>query len=265
MKGCMTTGYVALVIFCVTILCFAVFFMLFSSVKNDVSSFINGEQYTATVTSYTSEDKEDDEGDTQTYYTSYVTFTTKEGYEVTRPKAFSSTGMPVMGETYTIYYDAKNNTLFVWEAMVVIMFVGMIIMGTILLFAFTGLVLFAFGAKMDGYWKACRNLASLFIPFIMIAFDALLVYGLLHKEHPTFVVIILSFFILVLSLAIWGGYISMAIKKGPLKWKRTSAASWSGDWDNEDSGKEENFDENNNTGKFVKIGRANRKQNKKKR
>lgn len=50
----------------------------------------------------------------------------------------------------------------------------------------------------------------------------------------------------------------MTIKKGPLKWKRTSAGSWSGDWDNGDEDKEENFDENNNTGKFVRKGRMNK-------
>jgi len=267
LKGCMTTGYTALVIFCISLLGFGVLYMLAASVKNNVSTFINGEQYTASVTSYTSEEKEDDEGDMRTYYTSHITFTTKEGNEITRKKSFSSTGMPVIGETYTIYYDAKNNTLFIWEAMVLILFFGMIIMGSVLLFAFIGLMLFAFGGKMDGYWNVCKKIGSVFfLPLIMIAFDALLIYALLHKEHPTFVVIILSFFILALTLAIWG-YLKMTIQKDPLKWKRSSTNSWSGNWDeeNEKDSEHENFRENNNTGKFVRKGRVNKKRDKKKR
>ncbi|MDH6309135.1 hypothetical protein M2451_001706 [Dysgonomonas sp. PFB1-18] len=253
-SGCIGFGYVSLVIFCISGFAIAITLILFTYVGENLNTFINGDKYIATITNYTSTEKEDSEGDMRTYYTLIFSFTTNEGVEITKSSGNSSTGVPQIGEKIEVYYDVKNDKVFQPGAMVIIGTVGMLIMCVVLLFSFVGIIRFAFGYDMSGFWKICQKFGTIFfIPFIMIAFDALLIYALFHKKQPFWVEILLGFFILMLTLGCWG-YIKSIVEKGPPKWKRTSETSWSADWEDEDEDEDEdNWDkeENNDTGESV--------------
>lgn len=234
-SGCLSFGYIALLIFSISTLAIGATAILVSYIGANLYTFVKGERYTAIVTDYTSEEREDDEGDLSTYYYAQLAFVTDAGKRITVEDS-SSVGEPQIGEEYTIYYNASDGKKFVWSAAFPIMTCGLLMMSSILLVAFYGIMRYALGFEMKGFWKFLQNFGSVFfIPFVMICFDLLLIYGLFHKTQPLWVYVLLSFFILVLTLAIWG-YIKMTIKKGSLKWEKRSDGSWTGDW--EEDGRE---------------------------
>ncbi len=260
-SGCIGFGYVSLVIFCISGFTIGVTIMLFTYVGGSLNTLINGDKYAATITDYTSERKEDSDGDMQTYYTPIFSFTTNEGIEITKSSGYSSTGTPEIGERIEVYYDIKNDKVFQPGAMAIIGTVGMLIMCIVLVFSFVGIIRFAFGYNMAGFWRICQRFGTMFfIPFIMIAFDALLIYALFYKKQPFWVEMLLGFFILVLTLGCWG-YIKSVIEKGQPKWKRTSETSWAADWeededeedweDEDDSNIDLDDEENNDTDESV--------------
>jgi len=249
-SGCIGFGYVSLVTFCISGFAIGVTIMLFTYVGGSLNTLINGDKYAATITDYTSERKEDSDGDMQTYYTPIFSFTTNEGIEITKSSGYSSTGTPEIGERIEVYYDIKNDKVFQPGAMAIIGTVGMLIMCIVLVFSFVGIIRFAFGYNMAGFWRICQRFGTMFfIPFIMIAFDALLIYALFYKKQPFWVELLLGFFILALTFGCWG-YIKSVIEKGPPKWKRTSETSWTADWEdeNEDDEDDQPGEERNNDG-----------------
>lgn len=71
---------------------------------------------------------------------------------------------------------------------------------------------------------------TIFLPGIMIAFEALMIYGLLdNKSLPVWVQALLVFFISVLGLGIIG-YIKQIISKGPPKWQQVGPNKWAANW-----------------------------------
>lgn len=119
---------------------------------------------------------------------------------------------------------------------IAIMGVGLLIMWLVVTVAFIGIVLYVLGVKMTSFFKLVRNLGTyFFIPFLMISFEALLVFALLKgNDVATGVKMVLLFFILVLGLGIWA-YIKMIFfSKAKLKWEQTGAGSWSASWVDED-------------------------------
>lgn len=114
----------------------------------------------------------------------------------------------------------------------IIMGVGIFIMWFVVSVAFVGILLYAIGIKMDGFFKLVRNLGSyFFIPLLMIGFEALLIFALINgNDVPMFATVLLIFFILVLGLGIWA-YMKMTFfSNAKIKWVRTGNGSWSGDW-----------------------------------
>lgn len=228
--GCLSFGYIALIVFSIGIFAISAPAILISYIGLNLHTFANGERYTAIVKDYTSEVREDSEGDLTTYYCAQLVFVTDAGEKITKEDS-STIGEPQIGAKYTVYYNASNDKMFVWSAVFPIMVCGLLIMCSVFLVVFYGIMRYALGFDMKGFWKFLRNFGSVFfIPFIMIGFDALLIYALFHKTHPLWVYALLIFFILVLTLASLG-YIKMTIKKGSLKWKAEPDASWSGNWE----------------------------------
>lgn len=242
-SGCIVTGYIALVVFCIGLLSIGITSIFVKSSVESITAIIKGERYNAKVVNWTSRWEDNDEGGRDEHFAPVLGFTDSGGSYITRSLGYSSSKKPTQGEEYTIYYDAETDNIFVWGFSTIAMFIGMLLMGTILLFAFYGLIRFALGQNMDNYWDICKKFGSVFfIPFIMITFDALLIYALSRGGYPVWVTGILIFFILVLTLSIWG-YINMIRTKGAPKWKRTSTTTWEADWDDEDREDDEDEDE----------------------
>lgn len=85
---------------------------------------------------------------------------------------------------------------------------------------------------MDKFYHILKVIGFyFFIPFIMIGFEILLIYGLFYgNEMPLLIKLVLLFFVLVMALAIYG-YIKMMYEKGLPKMRKTGPGRWVGDWE----------------------------------
>lgn len=233
--GCVGKGYVILVVFLVGMFALMITFFLTKSSIEGVQTYRNGEKYLATIVSYSDYISEDSDGREITMYTPTYEVMTKDGERIRIEDTTSSSSQPTIGAIEEIYYNVNTGKMLNFSAGFIALSVGMFIMWFIMAFAFVGILMYALNFKMDKYFKALQVIGvGFFIPFIMIAFEALLIYALFAAENkPGWVVVLLSFFILGLGLGIIG-YIKMLLSKGTPKWKQTSAMSWSADWEDDD-------------------------------
>ena len=88
---------------------------------------------------------------------------------------------------------------------------------------------------MEGYKTVVSKIGFVFfIPFLMIGFNALLMYGIFFGNSvPGFVTALLVFFSLALTLATWG-YFKTIIVKGEPTMRRVGHNRWVGDWEEND-------------------------------
>lgn len=243
--GCVGYGYISLVVFLVGLFAVMITYFLTSSVINGVQTYTDGEKYMATIVSYSSYEKTDDDGDRVTMYTpTYeIKISEEEVYRV-EDNISSGGNPPIVGEIVELYYDKTTGKMLQFSAGMIIMGIGMFIMWFVLAFAFVGILLYLFNYEMSKYFKILQKVGmGFFVPLVMIAFEALLIYALFYgNEVPKWVSALLIFFIVMLGLGIWG-YLKMIFSKGMPKWKRTSDTSWSADWDEEDDEYEEDNDD----------------------
>lgn len=231
-KGCVTFAYVGAVIFCINL--FAIFSWMFmiGSCRDIYKVISSGRQYTASVISYTTEEHYDSED--HRYYTMHtptVQFTTASGEMVTQQLKFSTSNIEV-GDTYKINYNEANGEVITLGFTMVIKFAGSFIFCFILTFLVAGMIRYVLGWPMERYYALISKIGfNFFLPFLMIGFDALLIYALFYgNEVPGWATALLVFFIVVLSLSVWG-YIKMIISKGTPVMRRTGTGRWSGDWE----------------------------------
>ncbi len=230
-KGCLTFAYVGLVIFCINLFALFSWMFMISSCRDVYKVISSGHQYTATVVSYTTEQHYDaDDHRSYTMPTPTVTFTTESGQEVNQQLKFSTSSVAV-GDTYRVNYNAATGEVITLGFMMIIKFVGSFIFCFILTFLVAGIIRFVMGWPMERYYTLMSRIGfNFFIPFLMIGFNALLIYALFYgNEVPGWATAILVFFILVLSLSIWG-YIKMILSKGTAIMGRTGPGRWSGGW-----------------------------------
>lgn len=240
-SGCFGFGYVALVAFMIS--CFALFitYYLSNSFLESVETYRKGEKCIAIVDSYSNYISKDSDGKRTTMYTPTYKIQTNDGVVHIVKDPVSSGKAPIVGDTLEVYYNKDTDKMFSWRASTFILFFGMLFMWFLLAFLFVGIARYAIGFNMDGYWKSAQKVGiAFFVPAIMIAFEALLIYALFYgNDVPLVVTIILVFFILVLGLGIIG-FIKNLIDNGLPKWSRTSSTSWEADWDEiDDRDKEE--------------------------
>lgn len=220
-NGCLSLGYIWLVIFIVGILSSGLFMMLIQSTYNNTQAIVFGKSYTATITDYSSYQSTDDEGNRRTYHSPIFSFTTDEGQSITKKAGYGSTALPEIGKEQTVFYNAQTGHLFIWGYIFVVMLVGLFLMGSVLFLILYGIARYASGYDMESYWQLIMTfLIKYFVPIAMISFDALLIYALFQKDQPIFVTIILGFFITVLTLAIPGYF--KAIKPNNVSKKVTT-------------------------------------------
>lgn len=227
--GCVVAGYTFLVVFIIMVFAVTITMGVGSSIYSTSKLIANGKRYQAEVVSYTSHESFDsDSRTTTTMYTPVVTFTTSSGKLVEHTFSYSSSSRPTVGDYIPVYYDEEINDAVSFGFGGIALFIGSLLMMVIMVFLFLGIVLYALNYDMSWYLGVVKYVGlNFFIPIIMILFDGLLVYGLFYGEEvPWFVSGILVFFILVLTMGIWG-YIKM-IRTSNIEWVRTGTGSWSG-------------------------------------
>lgn len=214
--GCFIGGYIFLVIFSVTLFSIGITVALGTYVYGKMSIMIGGDKYASTIVDYETTYGTDDEGNTTSSTYPVVSFVTTAGDSVTTTstETILSHELPEIGSEYTIYYNPSNGRNTSVGAMTYIAFFGMIFMALFLFGALTFIVKFALGHNNIGdFIASVRKFAAyIFAPVAMIAFDGLLIYGLLYgNTEAGWVKGMLIFFIIMLTLGTIG-YIKLLFK-----------------------------------------------------
>ena len=232
-SGCMTYGYVALLIVCINSMAIGSMFFMYSASHDIYSVITSGENYTSTVISFTSEVHYDsDDGSSYIMYTPTVRFITKDNRIIVRELDFSTSSMDV-GDSYKVNYNAETDKVIVLGFTLAIKLVGAFIFCFIFSFLFVGIIMYAFNRDMKAYTALVSKIGFyFFVPFLMIGFNLLLIYGIFFGNTvPFWVTLLLIFFVFMLTLATFG-YLKMMFLKGEPKMKQVSPGKWTGDWEN---------------------------------
>ena len=217
-SGCATYGFMGLIILSINM--FTIFswgFMLSTSL--DLYKVMSsGKKYESKVISYTSEQRYDSEK--RRHYTMYqptVQFRTDSGEIIKTELDFSSSNINI-GDSYSVNYDEDSGSVIALGFTLVIKTVGAFIFSVIFSFLFLGLVKYILGHNMDSYTALVTKVGlSFFVPFLMIGFDLLLIYAIFYgNDIPWYATAMLIFFVLVLTLAVFG-YIKMLFTSGTPK------------------------------------------------
>lgn len=213
-SGCMMYGYAGLVIFSINIFTIFSLFFAFTTINEVYAALTSGEKYKAIVISYTTETHYDsDDGSSYTMDTPTVRFITKQGETIDRELDFSTSDVSV-GDTYSINYNAETGAVITLGFNLIIKVVGSFLFLFIFTFLFIGIIMFALGYNMEGYKSLVAQIGfKFFIPFLMIGFNALLIYGIFYgNDVPAWVTLMLVFFVVMLTLGTLG-YFKMMFGK----------------------------------------------------
>lgn len=231
--GCIAYGYIGLIVFCIFTFCITSWAFLAGTTVQTISGLTTGQRYEAIVKDYIKEERYDsDQQGHYTMYTPIVQFRTTSGEEVVKQLGFSTSEIRI-GDPYTVMYSERTGQILTLGFPLVLTFVASLLFCIIFTTLTVGVTLFARGQPMERYWKLVRIIGFYgLIPFMMISFDALLIYAMFYgNEQPGWVYALLLFFILVLTLGIWG-YLKMLLQQGMPQMKRVSATRWTGGWSN---------------------------------
>ncbi|RPD98179.1 DUF3592 domain-containing protein [Aureibaculum marinum] len=225
--GCMSIGYIAILIFSITSLTFASWFFMYTSLKDIYLVSTTGKIYQASVVSYTEEERYD--SDDNRYYTMYkptVQFTTESGKVIEKTLDFSTSDLKI-GDTYKINYNKSNDSVITLGFTLVMKLVGSFIFFFILTILSIGIVKYALGHNLEKFINfSSKAGVYFFIPFLMIGFNILLIYGIFYgNKVPWYITLLLIFFSVMLALGTWGYFIKVFSKDKP-KLKRTSPNKW---------------------------------------
>ena len=235
--GCIGFGYIALVVFCISMFAATITYITFDFTAKKTDILINSKSYTAEVIDFQEKQSIDSEGISTTSYYPILKFTTEDGQVLTRTSTeVDMAHKHIIRETRTVYYHEKKDLLTTIGAMTFISIIGIGVLCLVFVTLFIGVVIYGVGLPMAKYFKFCSNIGFKFlIPLLMIAFDALLIYGFCYgnTSQAWYVKPILILFIIGLSLGTLG-YLKMIIKKGTPTFKRVSATRWEGDWEDDE-------------------------------
>lgn len=245
-NGCLTRAYVTLVVFCIGVFAFLIGYILITTLYSKVDALQNGDRYVATVVDHvTSEKKDDETGNYETYYQSVLEFTTTDGSTKRINADTSSPSADAIGHTFDIRYNKSTGNIVMFSGTTVIMIVALVLMAIAFIGAFVALIAYALGidtSKLASFGKSF--LLMFFLPFVMIAFDALLIYSLLYGNRVSLpITAILVFFIFVLSLSIVGYIKHLFTKDSELNDDFSDETSIDDEEENEDENEEENDEE----------------------
>lgn len=222
--GCIAYGYIGLIIFCINL--FTVLSLYFTYITtNDVYAILtSGEKYDAKVVNFTSEQRyKADDGTSYIMRTPIVKFTTNQGKEILRELNFSTSGLEI-GDRYVVNYNAANDKIITLGFILIIEVVASFIFCFLFTFLFIGILMYSLGYSTAGYKELISKIGlKFFVPFLMIGFNALLIYGVFYgNEVPLWATVVLIFFSVMLGLGTIG-YIKMVFFKGKPKINRVGS------------------------------------------
>ncbi|WP_458627699.1 hypothetical protein [Winogradskyella sp. PC D3.3] len=230
-SGCMTFGYIGLVILSVNSLAIGSLFFMYSAGSDVYAVLTSGENYTSTVVSFTSEVHHDsDDGSSYMMYTPTVRFVTHDNELIQRELDFSASEMQI-GDVYRVNYDKASDKVITLGFNLVIKFIGAFIFCIMFSFLCVGIVMYAFNFDMTGYKDTIAKVGLyFFIPFLMIGFNVLLIYGIFFGNTvPSWVTLLLVFFSVMLGLGTLG-YFKMMFSNEEPKMKTIVSTKWHSDW-----------------------------------
>ncbi|WP_194850665.1 amino acid kinase family protein [Nonlabens antarcticus] len=215
--GCVLIGYVTLVYLCMCSLSFPFIGItvagLYATVAHD--------RFEATVTQVRQYESEDDEGNYHTMYSPTVIFTNSSGAIIERELNISSGDPYYVGEKHPITYDVDSDKVSSRSMASVLLLTGGLIMSLLLL----GYVIIGFAyaytipIEITGMDYTVIIFLYIIMPLGMIGMNVGLIYYMVQRifydyksDHPVWVLFLVGFFILVLTLA------SVGIVK--LMWKK---------------------------------------------
>jgi len=231
--GCVSFGFVFLVIVCVLQLCIGAWGLLISTSAEAVQTYRSGTAYTAYVISTTTHESYDSEHNTNTLmHTPTVAFVLSDGDTIIKPLNFSAPDISI-GDTYQVMYSAQNDAVITWGYTLIFSLAGSSIFAVLLSIFVVGIFLFASQRPMSRFWNTIKKVIFYFIiPSVMLGFEALLFWFLLyHSGAWNSELITIGCFTLVLGLAIVA-YFKKLIQKGVPKMQQKGIGKWVGDWDN---------------------------------
>ncbi|MGL4582045.1 MAG: DUF3592 domain-containing protein [Flavobacterium sp.] len=205
--GCLGIGYIYLIVVTISSLAIGGTVALSMMVVTKSQTIFNGDKYEAHVVSYTSyESRNSDDNGYTTMYTPTVHFTTNNGAIVEYELDYSSSGVPTIGDKYTVYYDVVNERVTTFGIGTIALILAFGIMMAILVYVFIGLIIYAMNWSMTKYKDIGLFMGlAIIIPLAMILFDGALIWALFNgEEKPLWVNVLLVFFSFVLTLGIWG-------------------------------------------------------------
>jgi hypothetical protein len=231
----MSFGYIFLIIYCISICTIGITWAISDYAFKKIDLLTHAKSYSAQVVDFDKKETEDSEGTTTSYYP-ILRFTTETGETVTMPSDEAEMSHELnIGERRTVYYYAEKGKLTTIGAMTYVSIIGLLIMFLCLETVFVGILMYSFGCKMDKFYHFVRIAGmNFFAPFLMIAFDVLLIYAFFYGDTSGgwFIKPLLIVFILGVTFGIWG-YITIIRQKGAPKFKQISPTQWVGDWEDE--------------------------------
>lgn len=226
-SGCMTFGYISLVILSINSLAIGSLFFMYSASYDIYAVLTSGQNYTSTVVSFTSEVHYDsDDGSSYMMYTPTVRFITQNNEEVHRELDFSTSSMQV-GDIYKVNYNKASGKVITLGFNLAIKFIGAFIFCFIFSFLCIGIIMYAFNFEMTSYKDLIAKVGLyFFIPFLMIGFNLLLIYGIFYGNTvPAWVTLMLVFFSVMLTLGTLG-YFKMMFSANEPKTEKIGIKKW---------------------------------------
>lgn len=214
-KGCVTYGYVWLVVFIISSLLFT-----FTGVfVKSVYAMYTKPKYKAVVVDVSGHTDKDSKGRRITMYTPIVAFTDNSNRKVTIETDISSSGKQRVGDIIRVAYASGDSRAADVSGTGIGMMIGLFVMLFIMGFVFFAAFRFAAGKDMSSVVRFGAGVLTYFIfPGVMLFFLAGLGYALYQyftgqkPDMPFWAVGVCCFFVLVLLLAI-PGYFKMMIEK----------------------------------------------------
>ena len=227
--GCLSFFTTIVIMFALNVCLLFSLMLVYSSVKEMHQITILNEKYTATVISYTSETEDDSNGNFYVVYKPLVQFKTNTGNIVQKELDFQKSRIKI-GDTYTVYYDVKNDEELKFPTELVGIIIGNLLFCSLLVFIFIGVLKYTLGYRMKRFKKLAFKII---VPVLLIGFNLMLIYGIFYGNPvPRFVTTILVFFVIGLALGTWGYFIMIA-KKGIPKMEKVGHNKWVSKWDDE--------------------------------
>lgn len=199
----------SLIIACTGLFAITAGYAFITTTQAATDAFINGHYYQAKVVDHTVQETE--EG---TFYWSVLEVTSTNGAK-NRIDAIAGTWSPdEIGSTFHVFFNSNTNNSLILSFETALAIGCFLLLVMLLVIPFIALLSFLLGMSLVWF----KNyLSAILLPFILIAFDALLICAFFKNILSFIVIPLLVLFIVPFSLMIYW-YIKTLIQDGPPEW-----------------------------------------------